>query len=245
MLLHAWSRQRHKPRRTSLHRLTRRSRIHRGQALRALGSSRAGGSSRLLLDSARVLITAPGDDDLAIDASAAYAFCHNSLGSTFCISNSNSLGGTADIEVCGSPSIADNDFAIHASVTPDQAYWFFYGTAQVASPFGDGVLCTAGFTKRIGRPRFAKGSVANREVDLPCAEIFAAGTLNFQCRYIDPPGGSSSYSLFQCDVRRLSARIKVAFDDSINRFLQAQRPSTIRFWNQHGTTQRYAAVLDR
>ena len=68
------------------------------------------------------------------------------------------------------------------------------GPNQISAPFGDGVRCVGGSVTRIWPPGLASGNVANRTVDLA---TFGAmpGTVNIQCWFRDPTGGSSGFNL--------------------------------------------------
>jgi len=61
---------------------------------------------------------------------------------SFCVSAPNSVGAGAQISSSGSPSILVNDFLLQVFfLPPNQAGFFFYGTAPGQVPLGDGFLC--------------------------------------------------------------------------------------------------------
>ncbi len=118
----------------------------------------------------------------------------SAFGTNYCTPTVNSTGSAATMTLDGSPSIADGDFEMSAGPVPNEPFVFYMGPNQISAPFGDGVRCVGGSVTRIWPPGLASGNVANRTVDLA---TFGAmpGTVNIQCWFRDPTGGSSGFNL--------------------------------------------------
>lgn len=70
-----------------------------------------------------------------------------------CVSQVNSSGMAASIDVTGSTSVSANDFGLIATGAPAQTFGlFFYGADRAMSPFGDGSLCVGGTIQRLVSP---------------------------------------------------------------------------------------------
>ena len=123
---------------------------------------------------------------------------------SYCQTAPNSNGPGAVLTSSGSTSVGANDFhLISTGATRNQFGLFYYGSAQVQIPFGDGYRCVGGgglgtfrlhpvvMTDDVG--------VAQRQVDFTASPasggtgwIQSGSTWNFQHWYRDPvgPGGS-------------------------------------------------------
>jgi hypothetical protein len=75
----------------------------------------------------------------------------------FCISNPNSSGKVATLEMMGSMSVTRNDVSLCSDNAPAGKFGqFFYGVQPAHMPFGDGVLCVSPFQPGLIRlPRLA------------------------------------------------------------------------------------------
>ena len=114
----------------------------------------------------------------------------------------NSTGAVATIGYNGSTSVSANDFVLEASQTPIEEFGiFYYGTAQSAVPFGDGLRCVAGFTARLVPAVQSNASgVATLPLDNtnppdPLGQISAGSTWNFQYWFRDPLAGMAGFNL--------------------------------------------------
>lgn len=118
----------------------------------------------------------------------------------FCVNTPNSdFAGGASLSSFGTTSIAANNLTLRANDVPRGGFGlFFYGTAQLQTPFGDGFRCVGGQTFRLGRPTQSNANgVVNRPLDVgappsPAGTITAGATWFFQYWYRDPggPGGN-------------------------------------------------------
>lgn len=121
------------------------------------------------------------------------------LGDPYCVAGANSVGRGASMRADGSRVVAQNDFTLFADGLPAQTPGvFFYGTAQLQLPFGNGFLCVGGFTTRLGPPVFSSSAgSATKSIDLSgttAAGIVPGATLHFQLWYRDPAGGGFNLS---------------------------------------------------
>ena len=120
--------------------------------------------------------------------------------------NSFSAGG-AQIESLGSTSIGQNDFTLLVTfAVPDTLGLFFYGSAQTAVLFGDGLRCVDGGGSslfRLNPPGAADFfGMAARQVDFGAppagsgpGQIGVASTWNFQYWYRDTAAGLYGFNL--------------------------------------------------
>ncbi len=114
--------------------------------------------------------------------------------------NSTGVGGL--LSASGTTSVAADDLVLTATGLPvNQFGIFYYGTAQVSVPFGDGLRCVGGQTRRILPPQnsglsgtmtLGPGIVATSLTYPPAFWITAFSTWNFQCWYRDPAGPCAS-----------------------------------------------------
>ena len=138
--------------------------------------------------------------DLQYEGGAGSAGCSLTLipvGEQYCVSSPNSAGAGAVLAYSGSQDLSENDFALEASGLPaGVSGLFFFGPNQIQTPFGDGVRCVGGTTRRLQPPGQADGSGdLTRALDFglgAAADITAATPWNFQLWYRDPmgPGGT-------------------------------------------------------
>ncbi|MFT5051340.1 MAG: glucose/arabinose dehydrogenase [Chlamydiales bacterium] len=128
---------------------------------------------------------------------------------SYCMSAPNSTGIGGAITGSGLPSIGDNNFSLLARNLPPNVFGlFYYGNAQIAAPFGDGIRCV-GSTGGTGTTRLqgpiqvdASGNIARvLDFTLPPAsagpgEITPGMTLNFQFWFRDTAGpGGTGFNL--------------------------------------------------
>jgi hypothetical protein len=119
------------------------------------------------------------------------------LGTSFCSSTVNSTGAASIISAIGSASIADDDLQLYASNAPGGASALFYfGASEVSIPFGNGIRCVAGSTRRMPLVSEAAACFAY-DVDMVAfgGRIGALGTTKFQCWHRDPAGGGAMFNL--------------------------------------------------
>jgi len=120
----------------------------------------------------------------------------------YCESSVHSAGASATMGFAGTASVAQNDLVLLArDCPPNRAGLFFYGTAQVSVPFGDGWRCAGGQTFRLGLVyTSARGSAAyaldQDQPPLPAAQITSDSRWNFQFWFRDPAGaGGTGFNL--------------------------------------------------
>ena len=115
----------------------------------------------------------------------------------YCVALQHSAGGTADMVVTGSGSVALNDLQLGvADGIPNSFGIFFHGSRRVLQPFGDGLRCAGGATQRV-QPVIQMDALgaASRPYDLthspPGGLSIASGdTWNFQFWFRDAMGTS-------------------------------------------------------
>ena len=125
-----------------------------------------------------------------------------SLVQSYCSTAPNSLGGGAFISTQGSTSVGANDLTLVAqSASPGQFGVFYYGSAQIEVPFGDGYRCVGGSTFRFAPvPTSSPFGDASWQLDLnappePAGQILAGSIWNFQFWYRDPAFGGAGFNL--------------------------------------------------
>ena len=125
---------------------------------------------------------------------------------TYCATSANSVGNGALIDYSGSSSVSANDLTLNCfGMPPNQFGIFFYGAAQTASFFGDGVLCVAGGGAGIFRlPAIQADAFGDVSMSLDLTQSpfasgpgqWADGTQWFvQYWYRDPAAGGSGFNL--------------------------------------------------
>jgi len=120
-----------------------------------------------------------------------------SVGSNYCTSGPNSTGSASVISASGSSSLAQNNLVLSAGPMDDEPGIFFFGTAQLNTPFGNGTRCVGGTVFRLP-PSFATGNTLTRAVDLGAApaNVITIGSIwNFQAWFRDPAGGGVGFDL--------------------------------------------------
>ena len=111
----------------------------------------------------------------------------------------NSSGNLAVISGSGSNSFANADLNLTATGLPPNVNGiFYYGTAQLAAPFGDGFRCVGGTVQRlpIGSADGA-GVLTLQDVfaqPMPTVPL-AVGTFNFQAWFRDSAAMMSGFNL--------------------------------------------------
>ena len=104
----------------------------------------------------------------------------------------------------GTGSVSANDVILTCLPVPPQQFGiFFYGSAQILAPFGNGFLCVgAGSTGLFRLPPTATGTVGilSRSLDITnppqaAGQIVAGSTWFFQGWYRDPPAGGAFFNL--------------------------------------------------
>ena len=130
--------------------------------------------------------------------------CDGSIGDNYCIGAPNSTGAGAVMAPTGSGSVSSNDVILTCLPVPTQQFGiFFYGSAQILAPFGNGFLCVgAGSTGLFRLPPTATGTVGilSRPLDVTsppqaAGQINAGSTWFFQGWYRDPPAGGAFFNL--------------------------------------------------
>ncbi|MEM6674323.1 MAG: hypothetical protein AAF726_15870 [Planctomycetota bacterium] len=115
----------------------------------------------------------------------------------YCISNPNSTGTAATIDVAGSQQISANDFLLQSQGLPPNSFGlFFFGDAQTQAPIvnSQGTICVAGTLFRLPAVQAALFGTAFYPVDFTDAttnavQITAGSTWNFQMWFRDAIGG--------------------------------------------------------
>lgn len=146
---------------------------------------------------------APGVDD---DFGYGRIDCYESLAlvpicpapETYCQTSSNSNGPGSVMSGFGSQRPADDDFTLRVDGSmPDQYGMFFYGRGVKQVPLGDGYLCIAGETHRLGPNKASANGAAIERIDFdrlpPGGKMQAGETWYFQWWYRDP-GASSKFN---------------------------------------------------
>jgi len=115
---------------------------------------------------------------------------------TYCSALPNSAGSGAHIGWSGSTSLALDNLTLTAEgCPPSVTALFFYGASATAgTPFGSGLLCSAGSTYRLAALQTSAAGQAAFKVDLlnpfnPAGLITPGSTWHFQLWYSDPAAG--------------------------------------------------------
>ncbi len=123
-------------------------------------------------------------------------------GTSFCTATPNSSGLAGRLDVLGSLVAGNRDVLLRASGLPGGVPGlFFYGTAEVQVPFGDGFRCAGGTTQRIFPAAFASPeapAIVQRQLDFDApyaATIVGGASLSFQLWYRDPLAGMAGFNL--------------------------------------------------
>ena len=117
----------------------------------------------------------------------------------YCKSAPNSVGTGALIGHAGSFSVTTNDVELNASgAVPGQFGIFYFGPNQISTPFGHGVRCVGGETRRL--PVLQADFIGDAALTLdfttaPASDITADSTWNFQFWYRDPAAAGATFNL--------------------------------------------------
>jgi choice-of-anchor B domain-containing protein len=134
-------------------------------------------------------------DDLEI----ADLVCANCGGTNYCAISPNTAGGGSVITSNGDASIATNNFSLSCSgAVPQQFGIFYFGPSQTSAPFGHGVRCVNGQTRRL--PVLQADFFGDAAYDLdfatsPASDISADSTWYFQFWHRDPAAGAPNFNL--------------------------------------------------
>ena len=124
-----------------------------------------------------------------------------SLGELYCFGAPNSVGDGARLRALGSASVGDNDFSLYGeALPPGVSALYFFGLERIEVPFGDGLRCVGGTTRRI--PPLVQADAAgviDFALDLTrpdLASLLPETEWNFQLWYRDTAGpGASGFNL--------------------------------------------------
>ncbi|MCP3919282.1 MAG: hypothetical protein GY711_27395 [bacterium] len=115
----------------------------------------------------------------------------------FCTSTINSSGAAARIRAEGTGSISSNNLVLEASPVPSEAGFFFYGSAPVQQPSGNGFRCIGGNMFKLPIV-FRAGDALTYAVDFKTpptnmgpGAIVAGSTWYFQAIFRDTANGGS------------------------------------------------------
>ena len=124
----------------------------------------------------------------------------------FCVVSPNSAGPGATLSSAGSTSVTANAFSLTAGgVIPGEFGLFYYGSASLQSPFGDGVRCVGGAGGGVFRlnplVQADAAGVATRSVDLTlpptnsgAGMVSPGSTWYFQFWFRDNVAGMSGFN---------------------------------------------------
>jgi hypothetical protein len=138
--------------------------------------------------------------DLSLSGTLAGSFTCPPV-SNYCSTSPNSVGAGVIATATGSTSISANDLVLIGNGGPSNFFGiFFYGGAQIAAPFGEGLRCVGAGSGPLYRlPPVNSGSAGVFTTALNhgslAAPISPGETWNFQCWYRDPQGGPSGFNL--------------------------------------------------
>ena len=125
--------------------------------------------------------------------------CQICGGSNYCTISPNSVGGGAVITSNNQTSISSNGFTLSCSgAIPNQFGIFYFGPNQVSMPFGHGLRCVGGVTRRLPVLQadfFGDASYTLDFTSSPASDITVDSTWNFQFWYRDPAAGPPNFNL--------------------------------------------------
>ncbi len=116
----------------------------------------------------------------------------------YCSTSPNSVGLGSILGFQGSPRISTNNFEVIATgLPPNSSGLFYYGTATLQQPFGNGLRCVGGAAFRLGILVADFFGDAHQPLDIPNlpGAITAGQTRYFQYWYRNPAGGGSGFNL--------------------------------------------------
>jgi hypothetical protein len=115
-----------------------------------------------------------------------------SMGPNYCDALPNSTGATGKFHALGSSVVADNEFTVLVDDLPLAVpVLLFYGPNQVALPFGNGIRCVGGQTRRLPPVVSTYGlfGFITKEIDLTTSpavlDMVPGSTWNFQAWHRD------------------------------------------------------------
>jgi len=120
---------------------------------------------------------------------------------TYCTTSANSAGSGALMGYAGTASFAANDLTLTVAAAPSGMFGlFFFGSAQVNIPLGDGARCVGGTLYRLPVVMTDGAGQGAYTLDLTdsssaASNIQVGETWNFQFWFRDPPFGSAGYNL--------------------------------------------------
>jgi len=120
---------------------------------------------------------------------------------TTCSTSPNSVGSGALMASLGGTSIAANDLVLTGTgASPGQYGLFFYGPAETAQFFGNGLLCVTGGAVRLPVVAIDGLGAASHALDVTSppqtsGQVTAGSTWYFQFWYRDPAGGGANFNL--------------------------------------------------
>ena len=125
--------------------------------------------------------------------------CADCGGANYCSISPNTQGGGASISSNNQSSLSANNFTLScSSAVSGQFGIFYFGPNQVAAPFGFGVRCVGGQTRRLPVQQTDFFGDVSYTLDFTSgvgADITADSTWNFQFWYRDPAAGQPGFNL--------------------------------------------------
>lgn len=119
---------------------------------------------------------------------------------SFCVTSANSVGSGALMASNGNLSVSANSLELSAGPVPNQPGLFYFGgTSQAPTAFGDGQRCVGG-----GQPTFrlpvsnGSGNTLSTALDFTsgsAAQLLPGSTWHFQAWYRDPAAGGTGFNL--------------------------------------------------
>jgi len=140
------------------------------------------------------IVEAAVDDFEVVDL-----ICQSCGGTNYCAVSPNTVGGGAFITSNDQSSITSNNFELSCSgAVPGEFGIFYFGPNQISSPFGHGVRCVGGQTRRLPVLQsdfFGDASYTLDFTSAPESDLTADSTWNFQFWYRDPSAGTPGFNL--------------------------------------------------
>jgi hypothetical protein len=140
-------------------------------------------------------------DSFQTNLAATNANCSTGPGLDYCSSLPNSTGNPASFTATGSPSVVANNLQFNTTSVPANSPGiYYYGTAQVSLPFGDGTRCVGGSIFRLPVINSGPTGVLAYSPDLtnppqPAGMVLAGSSWNFQAWFRDPAAAASGFNL--------------------------------------------------
>jgi subtilisin family serine protease len=119
---------------------------------------------------------------------------------SYCVSSPNSVGPGAVMTSIGSQSLSANDLIVGTmGVPPNTTGLYFFGTAPVQVPFGNGFRCVGGNVIRLPVVHASLFGDVFQPIDtanLPQGQVVMPGDVRlFQLWYRNPAGGGAGFNL--------------------------------------------------